>query len=354
MPEPTSLRIVHVLNHVLKANGHVCAMVDLACTQAKFGHKVSVCSGGGDFENLLSEHGITHVKIDHTRNVLVLLKSMIALARSFRRLKPDIVHAHMMTSAVLVASVLPLFRSKLVTTVHNDFEKSATLMKLGHRVIAVSDASRKKMVARGISAKKMRTVLNGTLGSPRFPVEIVPRALPKHPAITFVGGMHPRKGVTDLIEAHAQVIKSSDDAHLYLVGDGPFRERYQKLAEQLAPGRITFCGYSDDPRTYLADSDIFVLPSHSDPAPLVMSEAREAGCAIIGADVGGIPELIEHGKAGILVPPKNPDRLAEAILSLLNEPDYLSEMRNRSKYNIEKMTVARVTEETIRVYRELL
>ncbi len=354
MTQKVSLRIVHVLNHVSKANGHVCAVVDLACTQVKMGHEVFVCSGGGDFEGLLSAHGIAHIKVNHTRKMVALLKSMVVLARAFRRLKPDIVHAHMMTSAVLVASVLPLFRTKFITTVHNDFEKSAVLMKLGQRVISVSDASRKIMIARGIPAKKMRTVLNGTVGSPRFPIDIVPRALPKHPAITFVGGLHPRKGVTDLIEAHAQVIKSFVYAHLYLVGEGPLRERYQELAEELAPGRITFCGYSDDPRTYLADSDIFVLPSHSEPAGLVISEAREAGCAVIGSNVGGIPEMLEDGKAGILVPPKNPDRLAEAILSLLSEPDYLSEMRSRSKYNIEKMTVARVAEETIGVYRELI
>jgi glycosyltransferase involved in cell wall biosynthesis len=329
-------------------------MVDLACTQAALGHEVYVCSAGGDFEELLYRNGVIHLTINQDRKIFSLIKSVFAMAICFRRLKPDIVHVHMMMSAVLVAVIRPILGFKFVTTVHNDFQRSAILMTLGQRVIAVSNACRYAMISRGISPKKIRTVLNGTLNSPRFAREIVPAPLPKHPAVTFVGGLHPRKGVTDLIEAHAKVVKVHQDAHLYLVGSGPFEQDYFELAEKLAPDHITFCGHSDDPRTYLAESDIFVLPSHSEPAGLVISEAREAGCAIIASNVGGIPEMLEGGKAGTLVPPRNPELLAEAILRLLRDPPYLAEMRSRSQYNIEKLSLSRVTAETIRVYREIL
>jgi hypothetical protein len=94
LTQKVSLRIVHVLNHVSKANGHVCAVVDLACTQVKMGHEVFVCSGGGDFEGLLSAHGIAHIKVNHTRKMVALLKSMVVLARAFRRLKDPLKAAH--------------------------------------------------------------------------------------------------------------------------------------------------------------------------------------------------------------------------------------------------------------------
>jgi len=350
-----TLRIIHILNHTGLANGHVNAMVDLACAQAELGHEVYACSGGGAYDDLLRSHGVTHITIPQDRkSKLKLLKALVAMTVTFRRLKPDIIHAHMMTSAVLVAAIRPLVGFKLVTTVHNEFEKQATLMKVGQRVIAVSDWVRHAMIARGISAKKIRTVLNGTIGSPRFPKEIVPVSLSHHPAITFVGGLHPRKGVADLIEAHAEIAKNHETAHLYILGSGPFKQEYIALAEKLAPGRVTFCGHISDPRTYLVSSEIFILPSHAEPASLVISEARDSGCAIVVSEVGGNAEMIDGGKAGILVPAKRPDLLAEAILGLLRDPAQLAEMRARSQSNIEYLKLSRVTKDTIDVYREIL
>ena len=88
---------------------------------------------------------------------------------------------------------------KLVTTVHNDFEKSAIIMGLGDRVIAVSQAVADSMERRGVSKSKLRVVLNGTIGSPRLSAETPEAKIFNHPAIIFVGGLHPRKGVADLI-----------------------------------------------------------------------------------------------------------------------------------------------------------
>ena len=100
-------------------------------------------------------------------------------------------------------------------------------------------------------------------------------------------------------------------------------------------------------------SDIFVLPSHAEPAGLVLSEAREAGCAIIACDVGGIPEMVEQGQAGTLIPPKRPDLLAAALLSLLESPSRLSIARQNSQINLGRLSLERVTSETVAVYREI-
>ena len=83
----------------------------------------------------------------------------------------------------------------------------------------------------------------------------------------------------------------------------------------------------DDPFPFLLGADIFVLPSHADPAPLVLSEAREAGCAIVATDVDGIPELLEHGKAGILVPVREPATLSEVLCSLVENSATLREWK---------------------------
>jgi len=264
------------------------------------------------------------------------------------------VHAHMTASALLAFCLRPFMNFRLVTTVHNAFEKSSVIMGVGDRVIAVSDAVRGLMIYRGIPAARVRTVLNGTVGSPRFPALAPNTVTLKKPAIVFVGGLHPRKGVDCLIKAFGIVIAEEPEAHLYLIGSGPFEEEYRSLALATGRSNITFCGHHDDPRCYLKAADIFVLPSLADPAPLVISEAREAGLAIIASNVDGIPELLDRGRAGELVPPNEPGALAQALLKLLRNPDYLAKMRMMALNDLAYLSVERVARETENVYCELL
>lgn len=182
------MRILHLLNHTNRLNGHVHAAVDIACAQAKLGHTVCVASGSGDFEELLRKKSVETVVIDHKRTTRNLLKSGMALKRFVRSWQADIVHAHMMTSAVLAWPVCKLARIPLVTTVHNEFEKSAILMGLGTRVIAVSDAVSVSMRRRGVSQSRLRVVLNGTIGSARFESRSTADTALFHPNILFVGG----------------------------------------------------------------------------------------------------------------------------------------------------------------------
>ena len=113
---------------------------------------------------------------------------------------------------------------------------------------------------------------------------------------------------------------------------------------------VTFTGAQDDPFPFLLGADVFVLPSHADPAPLVLSEAREAGWAIVATDVDGIPELLEYGKAGILVPARDPARLSEALCSLVENLETLREWRKKSQCNLEHLRIERVARETLEVY----
>ena len=161
------MRILHLLNHTIRLNGHVHAAVDLACEQSRQGHVVCIASGGGDFNELLHDNGVATVVVNHRRRPLQLLRSMLALREHVRAFRPEIIHAHMMTSAVLAWSVCRIMHIPLVTTVHNAFEKSAILMGLGDRVIAVSEAVGVSMRKRGIPAAKLDVVLNGTIGSAR-------------------------------------------------------------------------------------------------------------------------------------------------------------------------------------------
>jgi glycosyltransferase involved in cell wall biosynthesis len=140
-----------------------------------------------------------------------------------------------------------------------------------------------------------------------------------------------------------------------LVGTGPHHQFYEEMAFQLGIGdMVQFCGSQADPRPHLLGSDIFVLASHAEPGPLVLAEAREAGCAIIATSVGGIPEMLDGGDAGVLVPPRRPDLLADAIIKVLHDKAVLADMRARSRLNLEHFTVRRASEEYISAYKGVL
>lgn len=346
------MKILHVLNHTTKSNGHVHAAVDLACEQAATGHRVTIASEGGDFDALLTRHHVAVEYLGHRRKLHKLPVEMLSFFRLFRRLRPDVVHAHMMTSAVLAWLPCQVLRIPLVTTVHNEFEKSAILMGLGKRVIAVSESVRNSMERRGISRKRLRVVLNGTIGSARMENPDPQPVTLKKPNVMFVGGLHPRKGLVDLFDAFEIAHRTHKDATLYIVGAGPFEDEYKAYVSRLdCAAAVSFLGTVAKPLPYLSSADIFVLPSHADPAPLVISEAREAGCAVIGTSVDGIPQLLNFGEAGILVPPKNPGELARAISDLLADKDTLATWRSRSQDKIDFLKIARVSRDTLEVYR---
>ena len=346
------MRILHLLNHTRRLNGHVHAAVDLACAQRELGHTVAIASEGGDFDALLAANGIETFRVSHERKPGKLIQGLGSLRETVRNWRGDVVHAHMMTSAVLAWPVCRMSGIPLVTTVHNEFQKSSILMGLGTRVIAVSEAVRASMQKRGVPKNKLHVVLNGTIGSARFKGKTrAPQTL-EHPAIIFVGGLHPRKGLPDLLAAFDILAAKRPEARLYILGGGPHQQEYEALARSLAcTASVSFMGALDEPFPYLMGADIFVLPSHADPAPLVLSEAREAGCAIVATEVDGIPQLLEGGQAGILVPPHDPKRVARELIKLVEDPELLAAWRRKSQINIDYLRIDRVARETVEIYR---
>ena len=351
------MRIIHILNDIQEiGNGIVNVAVDIACQQAQTGHQVAVVSAGGEYEKLLKDRGVKHYQLLQTRKVVNIIKASVGYQAIVREFQPDIVHAHMMTGMVLAYLFRGNNRYFLVSTVHNEFQRASVLMGLAHRVIAVSKVVSDSMVRRGISEKKMRIVCNGTLGSPRTrPLSDYSPLHLQHPAIATVAGMYERKGIAELIAAFEQVASLFPDVHLYLVGNGRDREKFEvQVKETNISSHIHFEGFVPEPQPYFLSCDIFVLASHRDPCPLVLSEAREAGCAIIATHVDGIPEALDYGEAGLLVPPNDSNALAKALIELLSNSDTLNYWKERSHQNLGRLNVARVNQETLAVYDELL
>lgn len=348
------MRILHVSDHTLHSNGMVHAAVDLACAQAALGHDVIVCSSGGSFDKLLCDNGVRLAVIRTPTGISSRFLQMYDVLKVVRSYKPDVVHAHMTISALMAWPITRLLGIPFVTVVQNSFSKMAAVMRLGDLVITGCNAVADAMVPRGIPRRKLRPVLNGTIGSARFPGAAVASTQMSRPAVVSVCGLHPRKGIPDLISALEMARRAIPDLHLYHVGGGPCAAEYQALVSEEHRDFIHFCGPSLDPRPYLLGADVFVLASLADPAPLVIAEAREAGLAVVATRVDGIPELLENGAAGILVPPSAPNAIAQELIGLFSNPDNLRRWRTASQVGVEKLTVKRVAESTVDVYAEAI
>lgn len=351
------MKIIHLANHAQNVgNGIVNMMVDLACMQARAGHDVTVASAGGGHESLLAQQGVRHVLLAQSPRPSRVPAMVAGFNRLVAKYDPDVVHAHMITGALIARCSVLQRRFVLITTVHNEFQKSATLMRVGDRVVAVSNAVAVAMARRGIPQARLAVVGNGTIGTPRLastPVPDEPRLA--HPCIVTVAGMYERKGIRDLLHAFALLRKRVPDAVLYLVGDGPDRAVMETLARQLGVAEHAhFTGFVADPRGYLAQADVFTLASHAEPGALVLCEAREAGRAIVGTRVGGIPEMLDDGEAGLLVPPANPVELAQALGLLLTDRVAHAALIARSRQNCERFSVQRVSDDYQLVYERAL
>ena len=354
------MRILHLANHVDHVgNGIVNIGVDLAWYQAQRGHEVAFASGGGAFVELLARGGVRHYELSRSegpqdrpfrrKEPVSVLREAWALRRALADFRPDVVHAHMVTGALLARAMKRGFGYTLVCSVHNEWQRHATLMRVGDAVVAVSDANRSALEARGIPGSKLHVVKNGTLGSPRLS-EANGAADLRHPAITCIAGLFERKGIPELVTAF-EGIPASLDAHLYLVGDGPYRPELEaRVRESSAGSRIHVEGFRPDPGSYLRATDLFVLASRRDPFPVVLSEARAAGCAIIGTDVDGIPEALEGGRAGLLVAPGDTRALSDRMRRLIEDDDERRRLADAARSNLEWLSAGHMADRMLAVY----
>ena len=350
------MRVLHVLNDLSdRGNGIINTAVDLALEQARQGLTVAVASGGGGYQALLERSGIRHFDLNQSRCASGLVRAVRALHSQLREFQPHIVHAHMRTGLLLAWFWRRSGNYALVGHIHNVHDRESDLMGLADRVIAVSESVGASMVARGIARKKIRVALNRTLESPRVPpLAAIPPACLQRPSIVTVCGMNHRKGIAELLAAFDIVGHNIPNAHLYLVGDGPDRKEFERLAARSEwPERIHFEGHQSLPQAYMLSADAFVLASRRESFGLVLIEARQAGCAIVATNVDGVAEALDGGRAGMLVAPGDVQALAHALCLILGSKNIRERWQCRATSGVDEFHIHRMTNEIQAVYEEL-
>jgi glycosyltransferase involved in cell wall biosynthesis len=168
------------------------------------------------------------------------------------------------------------------------------------------------------------------------------RLPPDRTMVTFTGQIIPRKGVAELLHAWSLLpVEVRNSSELLIVGDdlaagGAYLREMRTLAEEL---RIKphFAGFQQPIDPYLLASDLVVLPSLAEPLGLTIMEAMAFGLPTIGSDVGGIPEMIEHEKTGLLVPPGDLRTLAAALERLISDSAMRSELGRAARQRCKAM-----------------
>ncbi len=160
-----------------------------------------------------------------------------------------------------------------------------------------------------------------------------------------VGRMHPIKGYDVLLRAIADLVRAGMDVRLTMVGDGPMLAHLQSLADSLAlHDKVTFTGpvAQEALSGYLDQADAMVVASFMEGVPVVLMEAMACALAVVATRVGGIPELVEDAKSGLLVDPGSTEALVAAIQALADDPERLRSMGEAgrravvARYDIER------------------
>jgi L-malate glycosyltransferase len=188
------------------------------------------------------------------------------------------------------------------------------------------------------------------------PCQILENPRPRTITLVHVSNFRPVKRIEDLIYGMCMITKKEPNAQLILVGDGPERHRIEILIDRLDLRKnILVTGYRSDVAEMINCADALVLCSETENAPLTILEGMSCGLPIIATNVGGIPEQVQDGENGFLVPVKNPEEIAEAALRLNADENLLARMgANARKTVMERYTKDIVLKQYVDVYEDII
>lgn len=360
-------RVLHVLAN-LGAGGaeRMAVHIVLGLNRRRFEPAIVAYSGryGSDLEQKLDKAGVKTWFLGKGPGFDA--RTYYRLHRVFREFRPDIVHTHVHVMRYAFPSLVYFKPRLMIHTVNNIAEceiepRARWLQHLAYRrgVIPVA-------VAREVAASVERVY---GIGNSRVVWNCVPTDLYASPQTSrgvwrakqgfseedvlfiCVARFAPQKNHELLISAFAKGPASDPKAHLVLAGQGVLRAQLQARVNELGlTSRVHFLGLRTDIPDVLGAADIFALSSDYEGNPLSVIEAMAAGLPIVSTAVGGVPELLQDGKEGLIVQPGHCEQLSRAMITLLKDADLRRKMgvaaavRAKKKFDVSAM---------VRAYEEL-
>ena len=213
-----------------------------------------------------------------------------------------------------------------------------------------------RLLAPVVPADRLHVVLNGTTGLDR-PVTPAADFLPGEPLVLTVGYLIERKGMRELIAAHARLRREGRRLHLAIVGDGPLRAALEAQARDLGVAdTVHFLGRQPHGRVLalMARADLFALPSWDEAFGLVYTEAMAQGTPVVAGRGEGPEDFITHGETGFLVPVRDVEALADIIRAVLDDPARAAAVGEAGRAAARALSWERNARLTLDVYRRVL
>jgi glycosyltransferase involved in cell wall biosynthesis len=375
-PQPlTPLRILHVITS-LDVGGAQKHLLSLASGLKRRGHTADVAF----FKNPTLEGEFRRAGIEvfdlGAKGAFspTLLPRLVRLLRGGRY---DILHTHLLKADAygVVAGIVAGTRLRIASK-HNDERvlrkpvvavAHGALSRLNHRVVVLSDYVGRYMAEMGrVDRDRITRVYYGLPPTSAATPEDGRRVraelgvAPDVPLVATVGRLTEQKGLICLLRAMAVLRQSVPEARLLIVGDAQDgREEYKQALlharQELALGdAVVFTGVRDDVPAVLRAADLFVMASLWEGFGLVFLEAMAAGCPIVATNVSAIPEVVEDGRTGLLVPPRDPGALSDAMRELLLDREEAHRMGQAGLQRLkERFTEERMIEVTEQLYGRL-
>ena len=310
-----------------------------------------------DAEPFYRELGVPAVRVRAPRDVDPRL--LLALRRELQRLRPDVVHTHLVHADVYGALAA---RATVVSTKHNDDpfrlgpfrHVERALARRVSRVIAITQALARFTVERvGLPAEKVEVVHYGLDEPPPAWAENRPLLLPEGARVLLaISRLTTQKGVDVAVRALAEVRREHADAVLVVLGEGEEREALERLARDLGVAEAVFLpGRAGDVADWLARAELFVHPARWEGFGLVLLEAMLVGRPVVASAVSAVPEIVVDGDTGLLVPPDDPAALARALARLLDDRDLAARYGDAGRERARReFSVDRMARRTLEVY----
>ena len=313
-------------------------------------------------------------RIDPLKDTLALVELMWLV----RRERPAIVHTHTSKAGILGRLAAWLLRVPVIVhtphghVFHGHFSRMLSKIfliiemafdRITDCTIALTDGERNDYIKQSISSPDQLVKIHSGVNVQKFMEPAIDGETKRESlgivsddrVVGTVGWLLPIKGPVYLLKAMQQVWKKHPDAKLVFVGKGALEAELKVAAAEMGyRDNVLFLGWRDDVNEIMHVMDIFVLPSLNEGMGRVIVEAMAAGKPVVASKTGGIPDLVIEGETGFLVNPGDPNGLAEAIMSLLENPDLRQAMGKAGKKRCHLFSEELMIEKIDRLYERLL